>query len=295
MKYFLLVCNSLISFGAGAQSANMIVEEGNLWSTLEIHCLPQGTSYSTYYIHFDADTLIEGLVYKKIERCNDEYLESWDDYGFIRENEENRIFLRNPIDQEGMIYDFGVEPGDSLQAKNIFLNNDTLHFVVVGVDSVLLFNDYKKRIILYEYLNEKEEIWIEGLGSYYGILNSCNNAYGSACGSYEAMCYENNGTLIYQHPDYDVCFYSSLVGSGNSLAQEIKIYPNPAKQSFTVEFPNEVSSAIEVYKINGEKILEKMLTDKKVVVFLHDEDKGIYVIRFKDLIFSYPPYKLIVD
>lgn len=257
MKYFILVCFSLLNLLAGAQSGGMIVDNANLWSTLDIHCLPQGTSYTSYFIRFTEDTLIEGLNYKKIERCNDDLLVSWDEYGFIREDSENRVFLRNPVDEEGLIYNFGVDIGDSLQAKNIYLNNDLLYFVVVNVDSVLLLNDYKKRIILYEYLNQKEEVWIEGVGSYFGILNSCNNAYGSACGSFEALCFENNGTLIYQNPAYSECYYSATVDSGISFEQDIKIYPNPAQHYVTVEFPIEVSSEIEIFNLEGKKIFKK--------------------------------------
>jgi hypothetical protein len=295
MKSFLLAGYSLLSFAAIAQSGSMIVEDANLWSTVDIHCQPEGSNYSTYFIRFDEDTLINGLNYKVIRRCNEEYLINWDDYGFIREDNENRVFLRSPVDEEGLIYDFGVQPGDSLQARNIFLNNDTLQFVVLSVDSVLLLNGYKKRITLYEYLNQKEEVWIEGLGSYYGILNSCNNSYGTACGLYEALCYERNGMMIYENPNYETCYCSVTVNSGYSEIKEINIYPNPAKGNFFIEQPYETSSEIEIFSLNGQKIFNKMFFDKKVNVILQGVDKGTYIIKFKDFIFSYPPYKLIVD
>ncbi len=102
----------------------------------------------------------------------------WGYYGFIREDENQRVYLKPPGYFEGMIYDFSVSVGDTIKALNIYLNSDTLNFVVTQVDSVLLLIDYRKRIKLYEYINQKEEVWVEGLGSYFGILNSCNDSYG---------------------------------------------------------------------------------------------------------------------
>lgn len=295
MKLFLPVLLSFFVSFAISQTENLIVDNANIWSTVDIHCLPNGTSYSTYFIKFESDTVIEGFNYQKVKRCNEEDQLTWDDYGFIREDAEHRVFLRPPDYYEGLIYDFGVETGDTLEARNIYLNNDTLHFVVVNVDSVLLLDGYKKRVILYEYLNEKEEVWIEGLGSYFGILNSCNNSYGSACGVYEALCYENNGVMIYENPAYTTCYYTVLVGSGLTFDESIKIYPNPANGFVTVEVPYGNIGEIEIFDLNGKKILNKMFSGKKVSLNLQQMDKGMYTVKLNDFIFSYPPYKLIVD
>jgi hypothetical protein len=94
----------LTTFG---QPVKSIVDENRLWSTLEIHCLPNGNNYSTYYIKFEEDTLIDGLSYKRMWHCNEESQLNWMLYGFIREDENKRIYIRPPGYIEGMIYDFG--------------------------------------------------------------------------------------------------------------------------------------------------------------------------------------------
>ena len=295
MKSILIVVFSVLALNVSSQTGNYIVNDSRVWSTVNIHCLPGGNSYSTYYIKFYGDTLIEGLIYQKMWRSDDQYQENWDFYGSIREDDGSRIYLRPPGYIEGLIYDFGVSVGDTIEARNTYLNNDTLHFVVIQVDSVQLLDGYKKRITLFEYMNQAEEVWIEGLGSYSGILNSCINSYGSVCGGSAALCYEQNGILVYQNPEYSTCYYSVTVDVNQVYCNEISIYPNPAKDFVNIDLTDKGIKEIELLNINGKIILKKLVAYNKILLNLQEVDKGIYLIYFISNDFSYPPYKLIVD
>ncbi|MCF8369066.1 MAG: T9SS type A sorting domain-containing protein [Bacteroidales bacterium] len=299
MRKFIVIVFYFVSLHVFGQP-NYIVRGDAIWSTLETHCMPGGNNYSTYHIKFSGDTLIEDLSYTQILRCDEEGQTAWELYGFIREDSDGRVFLRPADYMEGLIYDFGVEVGDSVRAKNIYLNSDTLHYIVTNIDYVELAGEYKKRISLYEYINEKEEIWIEGLGSYFGILNSCNNSYGGLCGNYEALCFEENGILIYQHPDYSVCHFEATVGTGEQAynQSEVSVYPNPAKDFLHIDFSEDINInngvSIKLLKINGEKILQKNLANSKNVVYLHSVDAGIYLLKI-DNIGVKTPIKIIFD
>jgi len=295
MKSFLLAILILTSSYVIGQMEKAIVNENCNWSTLEVHCMPNGNNYSTYFIKFEGDTIIDSYVYKKIWRCDEESQINWGFYGFIREDENKRVFLKPPDYYEGMIYDFSVSVGDTIEARNVYLNNDTLHFVVTQIDSVLLLTDYRKRIKLFEYINQKEEIWVEGLGSYFGILNSCNDSYGGACGGYEALCYEETGTIVYQHPSYSTCYYAAPVGTNEINASEIMVYPNPAKDFVSIDFYDDSKREIELFDLTGKKILKKVTTNRNFILYLQEVDNGIYLINVFDGKNYYPPYKLIVD
>ena len=143
------VLSFYIIFG---QNNNYIVNENGLWSTVEVHCMPWGNNYSTYFIKFSEDTVIDQFTYKKAWISEDEFHSNWNFYGFIREDEEHQVFLKPPGYAEGKVYDFDVEVGDTITARNIYLNADTLHFVVTQVDSVLMLDRYRKRITLFEYV-----------------------------------------------------------------------------------------------------------------------------------------------
>jgi hypothetical protein len=295
MKLFVFISLFLFSVLSIGQTTNYIVNEHGLWSTLETHCLPNGTNYSTYYIKFEGDTVIDEYEYKRIWRCDEESQQDWNFYGFIRENENNQVFLRPPNYIEGLIYDFNVGLGDSVEAVNLYLNSDTLHFMVSAVDSVFLHDKYRKRIHLHEYINNKQEVWIEGVGSLFGILNSCNDSYGSVCGGYESLCYEESGDLIYQHPNYLTCYYEMTVGTDNREMGSINIYPNPASGYVTFDFPDQEKAEIEIIDLNGKKIIKKFAYRGKNILYLHEVESGVYFINVLSNKRYYPPYKLIVD
>jgi hypothetical protein len=296
MKSLGLIVVLIFSLQVFGQLENFIVNEEGLWSTVEIHCFPNGNNYNTYYIKYTGDTIINSYSYKKIWRCDEENLTNWTFYGFIREDDEHRVFLKPPDYIEGLIYDFGVNPGDTVQALNVYLNsNDSLNFVVTQVDSVLLLDRYRKRITLYEFINQKEEVWVEGLGSYYGILNSCNNSYGGACGGYDGLCFLEDELLVYQNPQYGTCYYSVTVGVRNIKTVEYKVIPNPAKDFVTLAFPDDKARWIEITDISGKKVLKNLLFEKNILLNLQEVDNGIYILRVFDENNYYPPYKLIVD
>jgi len=280
----ILTFSFLVFFGlVQSQEQNYIVNESSLWSTLETHCFPNGNNYSTYHIKFAGDTIIDQYVYTKILRSDDEFQTEWSFYGFIRENEVGEVYLKPPDYYEGKIYDFGVETGDTIQARNVYLNSDTLHYVVTGIDSVLLGGFYNKRVTLYEYINEKEEIWTEGLGSLFGILNSCNGSYGGVCGNYEALCYIEAGFLLYQHPDYNTCHYEVSVGTSENIAEQyLRIFPNPANTFFNIqatgELKNELPFNIRITNMLGQLIYQIEMTEERQKIQLDQVSSGNLII-----------------
>ncbi len=295
MRFLLFLFFCISTMTVFSQPVKAIVEENRVWSTLEIHCLPNGNNYSTYHIKFEEDTIIEGFNYKRMWQSDDQALSEWSLYGFVREDENKRVYLRPLNYFEGMVYDFGCAVGDTINTWNIYLNSDSLHFVVTNIDSVLLYDGFKKRITLFEYDNLLEEVWVEGLGSYFGILNSGNNAYGGVCGSNQALCYENDGSLIYQNPDYNTCYYSVTVNLDQHISGQINYYPNPAKDFVNINLADEGTKEIQLVDLNGKIILKKITVDNKVLLNLQEVNKGIYFVRIKTDNIYYLPGKLIVD
>lgn len=296
MKSFVSILSLLVSFTAYSQLDNFIVNEEGIWSDVVVHCVPGGNNYTTYFVKFEGDTIIDNHTYKYIWRTNDESLIDWIPYGFIRENEEHQVFLKPPDYYEGLIYDFGVNVGDTVQALNIYLNsNDTLNFVVLQVDSILLLDRYRKRVSLYEYTNEKEEVWIEGLGSYFGILNSCNDSYGAICGGYDALCYKESGELVYQNAIYGTCYYTITVGLNPLKDVDFKVYPNPANDFVAIDFPFDGERRVEICNFSGKKVLNNLFFEKNILLNLQEVGNGIYFINVFDDENYYLPYKLIVD
>lgn len=293
MKYLFAISLTISFYTALSQQS--IVNESGLWSTLELHCLPGGNSYTTYFIKFEGDTVVENKTYKKVLKCDEESQTNWTTYGLIREDEENRVYLKAIGYIEGLIYDFGVAVGDSVVALNVYINPDTLHFVVTQVDSVLLLDGYRKRVTLFEYNNFKEEVWIEGVGSLFGVLNSCNDSYGGLCGGYNSLCYEENGTLVYRHETYDECYISIVTNTKTTEAPKLTVYPNPVKSIATIYFTEAGKKEVEIYNLQGVKLISAKGNDNKITVNLKHLNNDIYILNVRSDNVYYPSYKLIVD
>ncbi len=300
MRIIISIISTLAVLSVFSQNQNYLVSENALWSTVEVHCLPNGNLYSSYHNKMEGDSVLGNLTYKKLWRCNSESLDDWFFYGLIREDDQHKVFYKPIGYNEGLIYHFGVEEGDTVFALNTGLNSmDTLHFKVTTIDSVELLDGFKMRIILHEFNNDKEEVWIEGMGSLYGLLNSCNNAYGAVCGGYESLCFEKNNVLIYQNASYNTCHYSALVDVMENAGSPFKIYPNPAKDLINIQLDDlallKNDLKVELYSMNGKKISEKKLVKNKNALYLPLVNQGFYILRIKSKQTGFPAYKILVD
>ena len=69
----------------------------------------------------------------------------------------------------------------------------------------------------------------------------------------------------------------------NSLiADNFKIYPNPAKGKLTINLPNNVNEAnITILDITGKQYLNKKINSQNETIDLIDIPKGIYFVRIE--------------
>ena len=140
-NYYLTTLLLILSVFAQSQE---IVNTNKLWSIMSEHCQPWGSTYSTDFFMFDEDTIINDILYQKVWISEDENHEDWNFYGaFIREV-DNRVYYRQMFGDEGLIYDFNLQLGDSVVVNNprsigeisLFLN---------AIDSVETENGYLER------------------------------------------------------------------------------------------------------------------------------------------------------
>lgn len=51
----------------GVLFSQEIVDPAKLWSNMEEHCQPWGSTYSTDFIRFDIDTIIDNLLCQRVD------------------------------------------------------------------------------------------------------------------------------------------------------------------------------------------------------------------------------------
>ncbi len=151
-------------------------------------------------LKIEKDSLINDTVYSIFKHGYEKYA--------LRED-SNKVFFRllrldlSPEygTTEHLLYDFGLELNDSIRLNLLWNEFYTKYFwKVKSVDSVLVGQEYKKRILLVyyesaEYPQEGAQYWIEDVGSTEGPL------YITGISEFETVihlfCYQVNGELLY--------------------------------------------------------------------------------------------------
>ena len=271
-----------IVFPATSQYNTQLIDSTKHWSIANQPCPGCGGVLYSYYIKLQGDTMINSTSYTKILRSYDEFMEDWELYGFIRE-EDNKYFLRNLASEEGLVYDFTVNLGDTLAINNPF-GFMPLEATITNIDSVYIepANEYRKRITLFEYENfGYEEDWIEGIGSLAGITESGWDMTVLTGGDdYTLLCYYEDDELWYKDDFYSLCFYP-LVGIPSNFLKEnnTRIFPNPVRgiSHLILDYPDHYNLIIRIFNSTG-NIIEKyqITTPNKIEINSINYPKGIF-------------------
>lgn len=137
---------------------------------------------------------------------------SWTVLGIIREDTlTQRVYLRDG-DQESLLYDFSLEEGDTVQVVNPLLT-DIDPMVCDSIDMVNINGSLKKRLFFFiagNVLGTTCEIWIEGIGSNFGIIHSGFGAAGIVGGAYNLLCCSQNGITLWMDLFYSDCYIDTF-------------------------------------------------------------------------------------
>ncbi len=262
-------------------SSQEIVDSNKMWSSMEEHCQPWGSTYSTDYFRFDQDTLISDTIYKHVFISEDEDHENWNFYGaFIRE-EDNKVYYRKIFENEGLIYDFNLELGDSVLINNPQAVGE-IYLQLAEIDSVDTYDGYKERWRLSSYKYPDSEYWIKGIGSETGVLNSSSGIFGGLCGLYTLLCQKYEDELVYMNPNYETCYL--YVTGRDEVATEDYTFTlsyNSVKKSVIVNTGGNENKEIILASLSG-KILDQIQTSaKSTSLNIGNSSMAVYIISVK--------------
>lgn len=107
------------------------MKENSLWSNVR-HGTEYGYDFESYYIKFEGETVISDVPFKKVFRSNDSLMTNWYFIGSIRETDSGSVYyVSGSSDIERLLYDFGVEEGDSIKVQDEakeYLHIDSIRF-----------------------------------------------------------------------------------------------------------------------------------------------------------------------
>ncbi len=233
-----------------AQDYHPIVEDGKQWNVLFSYpwSPPEPQHKYTDIYKIEGDTLVDGMSYKVMYTTRNENLTGWSVCGVIRETEDKQVlYRRDGSAYDEILYDFSMEVGDTIiMSGNGFYPN---WMFVIETNEILVNGEPRQQIVL-EYPWGEQEIWIEGIGSLYGIIDSGSRFLDG--GSTDLLCYYEDGDLIWQNttPGYNECYIVNT-GQQNDLVvtPTVLTFNEPAvPQVFTIS--NQTNNAVTISSIN---------------------------------------------
>ena len=144
------------------------------------------------------------------------------------------------------------------------------------IDSVMTNDGYRKRweLVLDEF--SPPEIWIEGVGSESGVLNSGTGIFLGLCGTYSLLCSSDDGNQVYQNPEYEGCYYN-LLDDGNFIEEKkVDIFYQPQHKRLLIKA--RVSDQIVVTNISGIRLYQETIRSEETTISTLRFQPGLYVI-----------------
>lgn len=271
----LIILLSFFTLSSFSQQYHNLIEENRSWSVLNVVPIqwgpPMDTSFNTTNYLISGDTVLNNINYKKLYFTDEKVPASYNLKGFIREDSTKKIWYKSTVDSnEVLLYDFSVAAGDSLK-----LGYDTnMYYTVDSIGFEILNNTTRKKYYLsHDYYNWKD-IWIEGIGSNKGIIQSASA--GNVGGWSRFLCMQENGNLAYMNPNYNSCYLKTNLNEIEKA--DFKIYPNPAKGKLIIKsvYSADIES-VTLTNINGQIIKEFYYNKTKIDV--SDLSSGFYILK----------------
>ncbi|MDR3339507.1 MAG: T9SS type A sorting domain-containing protein [Candidatus Symbiothrix sp.] len=195
------------------------------------------------------------------------------------------IYMYPDYCEEKLMADFSVKAGDEVTVYSFWPAYYTPQLVTVkDVDSVLIENEYRKRVNLVDWMgnnfNWPPDSWVEGLGSVvYGLFFPGPEIVVDLGDPPKFLCLHIDDMLIYQNANYNTCY---IKDGGTGEIKEFhhsgfKIYPTLADDHLYIEKTDALYS-YKIYNSNGILYRNGKLSGNTINVSnLHP---GVYFITF---------------
>ena len=271
----LLLTTILIVQFTTAQSQDYIPlpSENTIWQN-QLQFIDGGYFYSYCTA---GDTSINEQNYTKIDSCGTGYK------GAIRSENGKAFFVPADFSEEYLLYDFTLEEGETIDSVYFEFpgSNDFAlgEFQAGIVDSVLIGGEYRKRISI-EYYE-----WIEGVGCTSGLFKDPSVYFDIVL---NLSCFSVNNSILYpEESDGESCPTDFIQSVSELFADEVKVFPNPAKDELNVVQPvilGDSQWSVKVYSSMGReiKVSTKSISTERVTIDVSAMPSGIYFLAIEN-------------
>ena len=269
---FLIIACLLLGLMARSQS---FVNTQNTWNVKEGYY----SSSVTHIYHYDGDSLHNDVLYKKMYAWHDSTFTSKGYVGMLREVESKVWYVPPYVDEEGLLYDFSLNVGDTIDVISMFCwEYYEYGLVCQTIDSIQLeTGEYRKRWIFEGWSGD---MWVEGVGSLFGPVHS--RVYDCVADYYvELLCLYHDDILVYSNPSYSFCYINTLSIPEVESGSPVQISPNPVRSGNSIK----ITASFDINKVeicNSHGILIKRLAALEIrdnLIETRGLTSGLHIIK----------------
>jgi hypothetical protein len=214
MRTYITAFLIMISASIFGQGNSSIADTSKIWNTIFVGYASWGLSSCQTTTHWFITPSNSGGEYLDVLESSDSLRLEWDVIGSIREDTSTKQVFFRLGDNEGLIYDFSLETGDTVEVNNLYTYYHGISLMKVdSTDSIFIAGEMRKRYFLntvYSPSYYPVETWIEGIGSLFGLMHSGIGAYPFGGGDLNLLCLSRNDTAIYMNPRFFECYYDTF-------------------------------------------------------------------------------------
>lgn len=202
-----------------------------------------------YWIDDFPDTLVAGNIYMKLN--NSQFL--------LFDNEIGQVYVRDQSGEESILYDFDVEPGDTV--FDVYISEVAhINMYVNAVDTISVGSSMRKRIDIRsadEWGAPGYFYWIQGIGGTGGLLST--KGYFDLSGATQLYCMSWNDTVQFNlyglgEGQPGSCF--TITGVEQPLNEvAVVANPNPSMGHFILGTALK-ANVVTVYTSTGQQLFQ---------------------------------------
>lgn len=265
-----------------AQDNNPLVEEGKRWNVVHTYAPWPPINRVTNAYMVEGDTVVDGTTYKMLITTQSEQYDNWDLWGLLRETNERQVLSRkyrwnHTFESETLLYDFSLEPGDSI------CYGESSCLLLLRISDTILDDGTVRKRYDFQYKENgyptyEYETWIEGIGSELGLLHPGSLAL--VGGTYDLLCYYEDEDLVWQNPNFNSCYVSTVGLDESEDVSFLSVYPNPA--TGIVSIKGESLRQAVVVNMLGQQVFSVHSKDNELHIDMAKLPAGVYLINITD-------------
>jgi len=210
MKTIITTILLFISFLTFCQSAYQFADSTKKWNTIYYGFWSWGIAHcgGTKTNKLQGEVVFNDTIFFNVYETQDSLQLDWGQIGYLREDTvSKKVYYSEWLPEEiGLLYDFNLLVGDSAIIDNYYVGFEDVLLICDSIDSININGSLKKRFYLHSPDYGGADIWIEGVGSKFGLLYSGVNCYGMTGGGTDLLCCSKNDTVIYMDSTYNSCY-----------------------------------------------------------------------------------------